>query len=142
MDNLNVLNENGSTNIKPVKHAGGRPTKFFPEFIILAFEFLALGYSKEALAGKIGINKDTLYAWSERYKKFSDAIKDGEAAGQLYWERMGITGANGEIEGFNSVAWLFNMKNRYKWTDKIDMDHTTHGKEISGFVVTQVKADE
>lgn len=97
---------------------GGRPTKYRREMCEVAEAFLSEGYSKEALAGNLRIAKDTLYRWIEEHGQFSDAIKRGEAAGQVMWETMGLDGAQGKIEGFNAAAWIFNMKNRHGWRDK------------------------
>jgi hypothetical protein len=111
----------------------GRPTKYNKKFCITAFNFLKKGFSKEALAGKIGISKKTLYSWEDSFPEFLNAIKRGEVASQLFWEKMGIQGARGEIKNFNSVAWLFNMKNRFSWKDKID--HTTNDEPITGVAI-------
>ena len=34
-----------------------------------------------------------------------------------YWEQLGIDGATGS-DKFNAPAWIFNMKNRFKWSDR------------------------
>lgn len=51
----------------------------------------------------------------ERYKK---AMKGN----RLFWEGLGIDGTSGDIKGFNAKSWEFNMKNRYKWADKKEVD--------------------
>jgi len=120
----------------------GRPTKYQEEFCTLAIDFLSLGYSKEALAGYLHIAEDTLYDWIKNNPIFSEAVKEGVAQARLMWEQLGIKGSKGKVDNFNSVAWLFNMKNRFKWTDKIEMDHTSDGEKITGFVVVPAKAPE
>lgn len=42
------------------------------------------------------------------------------------WEKIGLFGAKGEIEGFNAASWIFNMKNRFRedWRDKQETDHS------------------
>lgn len=44
----------------------------------------------------------------------------------LVWEKIGIQGAQGKIEGFNAASWIFNMKNRFKedWRDKVEQEHS------------------
>ncbi len=88
-----------------------------------ATEFLAQGLSKEALAGKLRIAKDTLYRLIEKYPDFSDAIKEGEAAGQLVWEELGLQAARGQVPGFAGTPWVMTMKNRFGWRDKTETVH-------------------
>ena len=105
--------------------AGGRPTKYEKRFCKVAREFLSEGYSVKALAGHIGVNYSTLYQWSYDYPEFSDALKSGQAASALWWERalrqVATTGDG------NASAAIFGVKNRSQeeWRDKIEQDHTS-----------------
>ncbi len=42
------------------------------------------------------------------------------------WERLGLKGVRGEIDGFNATAWIFNMKNRFRaeWNDTVKSEHS------------------
>ncbi len=102
----------------------GRPTKYRPEMCEKVIEFMAQGYSKEATAAHLEISKDTLYAYIEKYPEFSDAVKEGEIKSRLFWEKLGIDGVKGEIQGFNATTWIFNMKNRHGWQDKQAVEHS------------------
>lgn len=82
-------------------------------------KFMGEGYSKQALAGKLGISRDTLYEWSKAHKEFSDTIKRGEAKSLFYWEQVGINGMMGKIKGFRPAVWIFIMKNRFGWRDNV-----------------------
>jgi hypothetical protein len=31
---------------------------------------------------------------------------------------MGIAGSSGKLKGFQTGAWIFNMKNRFSWRDR------------------------
>jgi hypothetical protein len=96
----------------------GRPTDYREEFCEQATELMSKGYSKEAVAGSLGICKDTLYRWAKEHKQFSDAIKRGEVASQLFWEGLGLTGIIlGKADTFAQGAWAFNMKARFGWRD-------------------------
>jgi transposase len=102
----------------------GRPTKYDPEMCEKAVEFLSEGLSIQAMAGEMGVCKDTIYEWMKVHPEFSDAIKRGVAKGALFWEKIGRAGASGKIKGFNPAAWIFTMKNRFKWTDRVEVSGT------------------
>jgi len=101
----------------------GRPSKYKHKFCAIAYDLLSEGYSKEALAGKIGVSKQCFYEWVQAYNDFGDAVGRGETASQLFWEEMGMRGAMGQIKGFNASSWMFNMKNRFAWAEKVDPTH-------------------
>ncbi|MFA6429746.1 MAG: hypothetical protein WCV84_04595 [Patescibacteria group bacterium] len=101
-------------------------SKYKPEMDSIAEEFLASGYSLEALCGHLLIDRDTLYEWTKKdgeyYKgSFSEAVKRGLDRGRYFWERIGIemSTMNSRKRPGNFVTWIFNMKNRYGWTDAI-----------------------
>lgn len=97
----------------------GRKPKYRREMCEIAKQSLADGYSKEATAGILRVNKDTLYQWIKDKPDFSDAIKQGEALSQRWWEDRGREAcADGQING---TVWAMNMKNRFGWSDKQDL---------------------
>lgn len=67
-------------------------------------------------------DEETCWSYSERfpedcpYSEFEDAKREG----LLFWEKIGVAGATGKLEGFNATSWIFNMKNRAGWTDKTE----------------------
>jgi hypothetical protein len=52
--------------------------------------------------------------------------------GKLMWEHIGKGQANGTCHG-NAQAWKFNMTNRYRWIDKVNID-----ADIKGAVSVEV----
>lgn len=109
----------------------GRPTKYKKEFCQIAIDEMAKGFSKEAVAGILGIAKDTLYNWIKKHKEFSDAIKKGEALSLLQWEKIGMAGTLGKTQNFSAASWIFNMKNRHGWKDKQEHEHTGGSSPIA-----------
>jgi transposase-like protein len=114
------------SNDKPDGYVFGRPTKYRPEIVNEVVPFMSQGYSKEALAGHLKICKNTLYEWIEQYPDFSDAINKGTVESLKFWEKIGIEnilnvsesdGKNSRSQSLNATAWIFNMKNRFKWND-------------------------
>jgi len=97
--------------------ATGRPTKYNPAFCDIVIKMMKKGHSKQSVAGKIGISRDTLYEWCRRYPEFSDTIKVGEMMSWHYWEDIGIKATLGKMKGFRPSLWIFTMKARFGWRD-------------------------
>jgi len=103
----------------------GRPSKYDPKYCNQALKLMAKGFSKEVVAAKLGINRDTLYEWCKSHPEFSDTIKVGEAKSLLFWEQKGIDGMMGKIKGFRCPVWIFVMKNRFGWRDSVEIEDKT-----------------
>jgi hypothetical protein len=104
--------------------AGGRPTKYTPEFGPRLIELCKQGLSRRALCAELEISADTFYEWVKKYPEFSDAYKIGEAVASNFYEKAMISGGLGKIKGFNVMALTFLMKNRYprEFRDRQDVD--------------------
>lgn len=111
----------------------GRPTKYKPEYCDLLIEHMTQGLSFQSFAGVVGCCIETLYEWERSYPDFLDAKRLGLGRGRLFWEKVGIEAALGKITGYNATTWVFNMKNRFDWTDK---------RELSGKLETSVVSAE
>jgi len=109
--------------------AGGRPTKYKPEFCEIAIECGKQGMGKAEIASKLGVVRETLWDWGNKKPEFSNALKRAYEEGLSWWERKGREATFGGVEGFNSTSYIFQMKNRFKedWRDKHD-----HSVEVSG----------
>lgn len=68
----------------------GRPTKHESSCCGKVVSLMAKGLSKDAVAGRLGISRDTLYEWCNTHQEFSDSIKTGEAKSRYYWEKIGM----------------------------------------------------
>ena len=55
--------------------------------------------------------------------EFRETEKQRKALCEVWWERQGRKMATGD-QG-NATVWIFNMKNRFGWRDKIDVDNTS-----------------
>lgn len=98
----------------------GRPSKYDPSMCGEVIALMSEGLSKEATAAALGIAKDTFYRWVKENDEFSDSVKEGESLSLLFWERLGLQGAQGQVQNFNATTWIFNMKNRHGWKDKTE----------------------
>jgi len=106
-----------AASLKPM----GRPSKYKDDFCEQLIKHMSEGFSFESFGGKISVNQDTLYAWARTHQEFSDAKKEAFEKSRLFWETIGIKGAQGKIPFFNVTAWIFNMKNRFGWRDQLQL---------------------
>lgn len=98
----------------------GRPTKYKPRYCKDLVKFMSEGYSYQAFAAKIDVHIDTLYEWEKRHPAFSEAKNLAYAKNREFWEKVGIDGALGKIKGFSAASYIFNMKNRFQWADRVE----------------------
>lgn len=81
------------------------------------------GASDIELRVELGISDALWYRWIDEDEEFSGAVKECKQLCQMWWERTGRKMAGGEADG-NATVWIFNMKNRFNWRDKQDVEHS------------------
>lgn len=99
----------------------GRPTKYDEKFCELLIKHMSQGLSFESFAAQCDCHWDSLYEWVKVYPEFSEAKKIGMSKALEVWEKIGMQGTIGKIRNFNTGSWIFNMKNRFRWADKIEV---------------------
>ena len=113
---------------RPARKGEGRPSKYDPEFCEVMISAMETeGLSVGAVAGLIGVSRDTLYEWTTVHPEFSYAKKIGEAKAQLFWERKNVALAErGSAGPGASTAVVFALKNRGRadWRDVVEQKHT------------------
>jgi hypothetical protein len=103
----------------------GHPTKYKPEYCQMLIDHMAAGFSYETFAAVVKVCDDTLREWEKKNKEFSASKTVAFIRNKYFWEQAGIDGMKGKITNFNATSFVFNMKNRFGWRDKKDID-TTH----------------
>ena len=100
------------------------PSKYRTEFCDLLIDHMAQGYSFDSFGGlkQIRVSRNCLYQWKEKYPEFDEAKSIGELACLLLWEQIGLNRSNGRIQYGCAASYIFNMKNRFLWRDKIEID--------------------
>lgn len=92
---------------------------------------MSKGYSYESFAGLVGVSKQTIYDWEEKHQEFVDAKRIAFAACQFFWEKLAIDNPmNTKNGGLNTGLWIFNMKNRFKWTDRVEVEAGSETKNV------------
>ena len=90
------------------------------------------GKSQEYMAASMGIGKELFYRFKAEEQDFSNAVSEAIGYSRMFWEDAGIEGMymGGKDNPFNATVWTFNMKNRFAWADKQEVDHTTKGDKV------------
>tara|TARA_R110002020_G_scaffold51588_8_gene145987 strand:+ start:61 stop:555 length:495 start_codon:yes stop_codon:yes gene_type:complete len=70
---------------------------------------------------KASLSNDLWTRWMAEERMFSETIKQGREASERWWLRLGRGMAAGKIVG-NSTTWIFNMKNRFAWADRREIE--------------------
>lgn len=102
----------------------GRPSSYKPEYCAELIEHMKSGFTYESFAGRVGVDRSTIYEW-ESHKDFSDAKKKGKEFLTLRNEMLyqqALTGANTRI---NPTLLIFLMKNCNGWRDKVEVEDVT-----------------
>ena len=103
----------------------GRPTKYKKEYCELLIKHMSQGLSFESFAAFVNVNPDTIYEWLKKNKEFKEAYVFAKIKCLFFWEKLGIAGAAGKVKCFNNATWIFNMKNRFLWRDRAELDHVS-----------------
>lgn len=108
--------------------AGGRPKDEVIDRLKEGWQARFLEMGKEGcsdveIRAEFGISQDLWERWLAEDQEFSVTAKAAKAACHAKWEQMGRKMAFGQAEG-NPTTWIFNMKNRFGWRDKQDIEHS------------------
>jgi hypothetical protein len=124
----------------------GRPTQYKESYCKLLEEHLASGLTFRSFAGVIGVHFDTLYEWVKKHENFADAKKRGTAKGYLVWDKISLSIATGRSMKYSDsngktynikpkeippAIYIFNMKNRFGWNDRIKIKKENNKDEVA-----------
>lgn len=112
----------------------GRPTKYKKKFCKMVYEWLSVGHSKFVVAGKLGVDDDTFYAWIKKYPEFSDSVDRGVKKALEKWELILMAKASGSKVSVNgidqsamvserSLHFLLARRYRKEYGDFKEIDH-------------------
>lgn len=132
------------------KHAGGRPSKYKPEYCLAVKAMARLGMTDAQMSKEIGVSEVTLNAWKKEHPEFLKALKDGKEEPDQAVERSLFERATGYVNK-NAVkifmpanaeepvyapyeehvapdvtAQIFWLKNRRpdRWRDRQEVEHS------------------
>lgn len=134
------------------KTALGRPSKYDPSYCELLIKHMSKGLSFETFGPSIGVSKASTYRWltdedndSEatlrNKKEFRDAKKIATDYCRLFWEKIGVDHIVNYEDSpkLNTTAWIFNMKNRFGWRDRVE---NTGEVTVKPYIIKKRNGDE
>lgn len=106
------------------KHAGGRPTKYRPEYCDAVIEHMNTGASLTSFAASIDVARSSINEWIDTHYEFSEACRKGKAKCAAWWEK--IARSNAEKGGGNAAIINFGLKNmgREDWRERHEIEHS------------------
>ncbi len=107
--------------------------KYRPEYCQEVVEHMAQGLSFNTFAGKIGVGRDALYEWVNKYPEFAIAKDRAFAARAEFFERKMIEGITQGVKMGAAPLLIFALKNLgdgYNFTDK-HVQQIESNKEIA-----------
>ncbi len=83
----------------------------------------------------LGIGESGWYTLIEDDDDFRRTVKQCKDLCQVWWERQGRKMSCGESDG-NATTWIFNMKNRFGWHDKQQVDNISSDGSMTPVGIT------
>lgn len=66
-------------------------------------------------------SEDLWTRWLKDEPEFSETIRFGRSLSAAWWEKQGRV--NLSTQGYSYTGWYMNMKNRFGWRDKTEVDN-------------------
>lgn len=84
------------------------------------------GGSEVEMRVLLGVGEEAFKTLTADFPEFSRTRKKAKDLCNVWWEKRGREMATGD-DG-NPTVWIFNMKNRFGWRDKTEVDQTVKGE--------------
>lgn len=105
---------------------------------------MSKGASKVELMAKFMVSKEKWYDFEKEEPEFSNTIKKGVMLSESWWEKKGRENLmiHPKKTQLNATLWYMNMKNRFGWADKKEVEHATKdGKPLGVVVLPQLNEE-
>ena len=74
-------------------------------------------------------SNDLWVRWMKEEREFSETIKVGKMLSEAWWAKTGRK--NLDNKEFSFTGWYMNMKNRFGWSDKQEIDNKSSDGSMS-----------
>jgi len=97
-----------------------------------------MGASKAQIARDLGVSRDTIHEWTRTKPEFAAAMKEAIELSMAWWEDQGQNSL--WADKFNSTAFIFQMKNRFR-EDYAEISRTELTGKDGGAIETKETSD-
>lgn len=106
--------------------AGGRPSKYKPEYCETVIELGKQGDSIAQMASYFDVTRQTLENWASEHPEFLAALNRAKVHCQAWWEKAGREGMFLGGGGFNAAVWKKSMEARFRedYTERSEVHQT------------------
>lgn len=113
----------------PKKDLSGLPENWYNQVLDLYKDGASDVEIKALIYEWLGTFSNSLWnRWLEEEDEFSQTIKKGKMLSEAWWSRSGRV--NLKEREFNYTGWYMNMKNRFGWADKQEVEQSGTVKVI------------
>lgn len=126
---------------KPTRPVG-KPTKYRPEFCDQLPAMFKEGEDVSVILIALDISRDTFYRWIKKYPEFKAAYAMGREYSKAYCTQKGWDLVNGMLKPGGTGAWIFMMKNKFNWQDRVEVDTTSDKATIEEMISEDTKPKE
>lgn len=117
-------NEGKCPTPKEKPHSWRNP-KYHPDMCEMIQEWYQEGMADAQIAHRLDICKETFYEWVRTRPDFQAAVTRGKTASEEWWSKLGQDMSKGAVKGSEKI-WLITMKNRFKYTDTVQLEDCDH----------------
>lgn len=118
------LDPSESVTPKELPHSWRNPV-YRPEMCDQIQDWYKDGLSDAEICVRLDISRKTLYSWENDRPEFAKALEQGRSASMAHWQALGHDACKGERK-ISEKIWMLNMKNRFNWREKVELEDCDH----------------
>lgn len=107
---------NGQNNRETMNNMvkSGPESKYSPEMCNIILEVAKRGGHVAEMMVQLNIaSKETFYRWQQEHPEFKESYQASKLVSQAFYEKLGLSGAMGEIPNFNASTYALIMNNKF-----------------------------
>lgn len=117
-------------------------SKYRPEMCEALPGMFSEGEDVSVILVQLGISRATFYKWVKQHPAFKEAYEMAKEHSKAYCTQVGWDLVHGRVKASGTGAWIFMMKNKFQWQDRVEVDTTTDKKSIEEMISEDTSSKE